>query len=154
MSHNEISEALLAAYSQSEYWVHGKPDFLLQIDQKSDALNAVYREFDVRSAAFITAYNPWSKSLSETENRTRQSRLETRMADLGFPILPGVGQDPSGQWPAEASCLVLGIDQKTALQVGTEYEQNAIVWCGSGACPKLLISKTLKGPTQAGTEAT
>jgi hypothetical protein len=140
MPHNEIPEGLLAAYLQTEYWVHGEPAFLLQIDQTSEALKALYREFHVQSAAFITAYNPWSKTLSEAENRARQSQLETSMAGLGFPILPGIGQDPSGEWPGEVSCLVLGIDQETALRVGREYEQNAIVWCGTDTCPTLVFS--------------
>ena len=142
MAHNEIPAPLLAAYRQTQYWVHAEPPFLLQIDKGSEALKTLYREYQVESAAFITAYNPWSKSLGEAENLARQSRLEAKMADAGFPTIPGIGQDPTGEWPGEISCLILGIDRETALRLGKEHEQNAIVWCDSDACPKLLLSKT------------
>lgn len=142
MRHNEIPDPLLAAYLQTEYWVHAESPFMLQIDHESEALKALYRDFEVRSAAFITACNPWSRPLSETENRERQSQLESKLADSGFPTIPGVGQDPTGDWPGEASYLILGIDHDAALLLGKKYGQNAIVWCDSDACPKLLLSNT------------
>ena len=54
-------------------------------------------------------------------------------------FIDGIGCDPSGCWPGEASCLVLGLSIDIARALGTEFEQNAIVWCGADAVPELVL---------------
>jgi hypothetical protein len=54
-------------------------------------------------------------------------------------ILDGFGQDPAGQWDGEDSFLVLGISLEAAKKLGSQFEQNAIVWADSNAVPKLFL---------------
>ncbi|MBP59503.1 MAG: hypothetical protein CMF07_11005, partial [Idiomarina sp.] len=32
------------------------------------------------------------------------------------------------QWPPEASFMILGLSQETAIDLAREYQQNALVW--------------------------
>ncbi len=54
-------------------------------------------------------------------------------------IIEGMGIDPSGKWPAEKSFLALGLDLETSRALGREFGQNAIVWAGADAIPRLIL---------------
>ncbi|MBV8250682.1 MAG: DUF3293 domain-containing protein, partial [Comamonas sp.] len=45
---------------------------------------------------------------------------------------------PQGLWPGEASVLIWGMDAPTARAWGEEWQQNAVLWCGADAVPRLL----------------
>jgi cyanate permease len=83
--------------------------------------------FGHQPAAFITACNPYSQRASEAENAAAMARLRDRVARLGLPWLQGEGRSPGGDWPAEASLLVLGIDTVTAHRLAEEFCQHAIL---------------------------
>jgi hypothetical protein len=53
-------------------------------------------------------------------------------------LIPGEGVDPAGDWPAEASVLILDIERDEALKLGRLWEQNAIVCGERGGVPQLL----------------
>ncbi len=54
--------------------------------------------------------------------------------------MPGVGSDPGSAWQdEEASVLVLGLDRIAACEWGRRYEQNAVLWAGINAIPRLLL---------------
>ncbi|SHL69343.1 Protein of unknown function [Nitrosospira sp. Nsp11] len=54
-------------------------------------------------------------------------------------IIEGEGFDPCGKWPAEKSFLALGLDLKESSALGKEFGQNAIVWAGADAIPRLIL---------------
>ena len=54
-------------------------------------------------------------------------------------LIEGIGIDPSGEWPAEKSFLALGLDLETSRALGREFGQNAIVWAGADAIPRLIL---------------
>lgn len=56
-----------------------------------------------------------------------------------YPVYPGEGKHPSGDWDGEASVLVLGIDLDDAKAAGNKWEQNAIVWSGADGVPQLIL---------------
>ena len=89
----------------------------------------------MESAAFITAYNPFSRPTTEHENTVPQAEIES----LNLGIYPGQGEDPTGQWAAEASALAMGIGFEQANMLGVKYQQNAIVWIGRDAKPQLRL---------------
>lgn len=65
--HADISRELLAAYQATEYWVGwGANAFCLHIGKYSAALAQLLRELDSDSAAFISAFNPFRKSVTAT----------------------------------------------------------------------------------------
>jgi hypothetical protein len=49
-----------------------------------------------------------------------------------------MGHDTNSDW-REASVLALGISLELGSQFGIKYGQNAIVWAGSDAIPKLVL---------------
>jgi hypothetical protein len=93
------------------------------------------------SAIFITAYNPHSQLLSDADNQNRNTELEQWIIVNGHLVIKGQGEDPTENWPPEASFLIpqLGMEEGKAL--GRYWEQNAVVflrvedvaqlvWCG------------------------
>lgn len=54
-------------------------------------------------------------------------------------IINGEGRDPTGAWPAEKNFLALGLDLETSMLLGREFCQNAVVWAGKDAIPRLIL---------------
>lgn len=132
---------LLDAYRSTAYRVLSTPPFTLWIDRHSEELAKLYAVSGVTSAAFITAWNPYSMSLSHAENMARNEALTAALREAGLTnIVPGLGEDPSGEWPGEESVLVLGITREFGRALSTRFQQNAFVWAGSDAKPELIIT--------------
>lgn len=138
-----MNDALLAAYRETEYRVHGFGGFTLLVGQRSSALGAIYASYAVGSAAFITAFNPFSMSLSPSENEARNDALRDVVFSAGLRFMEGIGQHPTNGWPGEGSLLILGGDLPQMRALGAEFGQNAIVWVGRDAVPGLdLLGRT------------
>jgi Protein of unknown function (DUF3293) len=87
--------------------------------------------------AYITAFNPFSKSLSIEENLKRHNELKVKVASYKFFEGEGVGEDKT--WEPEISCLVVGISPEEAIVIGNYFEQNAIVIGDINGVPELKI---------------
>jgi len=81
----------------------------------------------VQRAALITAYNPFGQQVLPELNQSNQAQLIVEV-ESRWNYLPAEGYDPSGQWPAEPSLLVLGISLEDALELGQKYKQHAILY--------------------------
>lgn len=127
------------AYLATEFRVLSPVPFTLRLNQASAELQALYRQSDVQCAAFLTAWNPYSKSRSATDNEGAQRCLLKDIGELKLRAIPGIGLDPSGEWEGEPSCLVLGMSHAVARDIGNRFKQNAIVWAGSDAIPELIL---------------
>ena len=136
-----ISVELIQAYRETAYRVDAPEAFVLSIDERSEPLEQLYRTHSVSSCAFITAWNPYSESLSEEENSNRQTKLANDVRTLEFELIEGEGKHPNGLWPGEASYLILGLPLDEAKKLGQRYEQNAILWCDIDAIPRLVLLK-------------
>jgi hypothetical protein len=134
-----VSSALITAYGETEYRVMADRPFVLRIDEPCPELLDLYRSSKLACAAFITACNPYSRAVSDSENTERQMELAKELRNRSLKFLDGVGEHPSGDWPSEASYLVLGLSLEAAKSLGQRYEQNAIVWCGADGVPKLVL---------------
>jgi hypothetical protein len=138
-----ICAQTIAAYRETDYLVEvapdGAPPLLLRVGAFHPGLADLFRASGVASGAFITACNPHSRLLEAAQNSARQAALRRLLTLRGWPFLQGIGQHPAGRWPGEASFLVLGISCAAARSLGQEFEQNAILWCGSDAVPQLLL---------------
>jgi hypothetical protein len=88
----------------------------------------------------VTAYNPGSVALGESENAQRQLLLEQAARDAGFAFFRGEGVGDDGQWPPEPSLLILGITRAQAVDLGRRFGQRAIVYGEAGWSPQLLPS--------------
>ena len=91
------------------------------------------------SWAFISAWNPYSKKVSEEDNEIRHAKLIKLVETKKFPTSEGYGVPENEEWEAEKSLLILGISRREAIFFGKRMEQNAIVWGRLGGVPELVI---------------
>jgi hypothetical protein len=138
-----IGPDLLQAYGETYYCVNdgesGQGGFVLRIGEVSKQLAQTHQKYEVDCSAFMTACNPWSEALPETENTERQDKLKQILRLRSLSWIEGIGQHPSNQWPAEPSVLVLGLSLAAAKVLAMEFEQNAFVWSGADATPRLVL---------------
>ncbi len=136
----EISQELLAAYLATEYWVGATPDpFCLYIGQHSAPLAELLDDSGCSCATFITSHNPFSESRTVDANAEAHERLRQALDSQSKVLIEGVGRDAARLWPAEKSFLAIGVSLEKAKQLGRRFAQNAIVWVGSDAVPRLVL---------------
>ncbi|MCE9632384.1 MAG: DUF3293 domain-containing protein [Planctomycetia bacterium] len=131
--------ALDAAYRATTYSVV-MPDgtrLAWRIGEHSDALERFLAAAGHDHWAFVTACNPRSTRLDETENAVRMGELAHVVRDRGLHSLPGEGRGDGGDWPAEPSLLVLGIEELDAIELIRMFDQHAIVVGSRGSPPRL-----------------
>ena len=138
-SDSVISSDLIEAYRATDYQVDTDTPFVLKVSQASPALTKLYSKHRCNCAAYVTASNPFSKVASDADNERRHAELVEELKRRSLHFVEGLGRDPRGQWPSEASCLVLGLSLEAARKLGRHYEQNALVWCGPDAVPQLVL---------------
>ena len=135
-----IPAALQAAYRATDYVVSlAAAPLVLRVGVESQPLRELHALWRVEGSAFLTAWNPYSRAASPDFNDAANERLRARCRQGGWSVLEGHGVYPEGGWPAESSLLVLGMDRDSAIAVGREFEQNAIVWSGAAAVPELVL---------------
>ncbi|OTP76420.1 hypothetical protein PAMC26577_11050 [Caballeronia sordidicola] len=137
--HSSISAITIRAYEETEYRVFGDLPMTLHIGVHNAQLADLHLAHDVDCSAFITAANPLSEPTDDASNLSHQAKLADDLNLQDFQFISGTGQHPSGDWPGEPSFLVLGVSLDAAKEVGARYKQNAIVWCGDDAVPRLIL---------------
>jgi hypothetical protein len=134
-----IAPDLIAAYRAADYHVHARPEFVIRVDAASAPLEALYRQRGVGCSSYLTAWNPHSRQLTTTENAQAQAALMDRLQTAGFVWLEGCARDPTGRWPDEPSVLVPGLEREPASKIAAGFGQNAIIWAGADAVPRLVL---------------
>ncbi|MBK6771286.1 MAG: DUF3293 domain-containing protein [Ignavibacteria bacterium] len=71
------------------------------------------------SWAYITAYNPFSRILTETDNINRNEKLKSLLSN--YKLYKGRGCGIDGKWPSEESFLILGISKNDAIELGQKF---------------------------------
>lgn len=138
---SSLPASLIEAYTSANYTVLAAKRFVLNIGHKSDGLEDLYRRLRVQTSVFITAFNPYSKSLSFDENTKRNEALKNELDEIAWAVVKGYGQDPEGLWEKEESFLAFGITKEDAIKLGNKYEQNAILGCDADFIPELILLK-------------
>lgn len=105
----EIPSELIMAYEATDFTVLEQRPFTLRIGRHSAELQALYVERGVTCAGYLTAWNPFSKEISEVANKNTQRKLLCKLSLEGFQALNAAGIDPSGDWPGEESVFVPGL---------------------------------------------
>ncbi len=141
LAHSEISADLIAAYRATDYRLgQGADAFTLRIDTYAGALSRLYALSRCTCGVFITAYNPFGKDQSLEANESAHTRLREELKVLApGRVIEGAGADPTGDRPEEKSFFALGLDLNAARDLGSSYKQDAIVWVGEDAVPKLIL---------------
>ena len=135
MVKTDLDPALLAAYMDTDYMVSDDPPLRLRIGERNDDARILLASFNVSTAAFITAWNPGSRRLTDEENEDRQAELLTEIEQRRLNYLVGVGEGKDWQ---EYSYLVLGVSREDATALGRQFEQNAYVFLEIDGVPELV----------------
>ena len=144
-----ISPQLIKAYRQAHYVVELPGNSItLRIGQINSDLAKFMADEGVTAAAFLTAFNPYSEELSESDNEAAQRKMIADLRALNVSFISGEGRDPDGQWPGEPSLLALGISIQDAEILADRYGQNGFVWVGNGdAMPNLRLRYPIQVPS-------
>lgn len=140
MTQTEIPLEKIRAYEATDYRAGGGADALvLRIGQHSPKLGLRYKDTGADCALFITAFNPFGQKQDDAANEAAHARLGEQLRAASDHVIEGDGADPAGNWPPERSYLAIGIDADTARELGRHFQQDAVVWIGKDAVPKLLL---------------
>jgi len=135
-----IDQRLLEAYLATTYEVKHL-GLQIKIGESNWHLEEFLVDNNMFSWAFISAWNPYSKTVSREENEIRHAKLIKEVESRKFPFSEGFGVPADEQWEAEKSLLILGISRREAIFFGKRMEQNAVVWGRLGGVPELVIVK-------------
>lgn len=140
LAQSEIAAETIEAYRKTNYhFGYGTDLITLRIDTRSEALSQLYTSSGYTCGAFITAYNPCGQTQSPEANEAAHARLREELNTLSPIIIEGAGADPTGDWLEEKSFFALGINLETAKSIGIFHKQDAIIWVGADAVPKLIL---------------
>jgi hypothetical protein len=132
-------ERLKQAYTNTTFTaMTPRCEIRLRIGDSHSEMDKLLRDHGVRNWAYITAYNPASKPLDETENARRQDLLEEEILLAGYTVYRGAGIPDTDSWTPERSVLVLGIEQNSAVILAKKYGQAAIVFGSLGTLAELV----------------
>ena len=138
--HNMVDPKLLEAYHGTSFIIEAPHcEITLRVGEQSQAVDSLLESYDATTCAFITAWNPSSVRLEESDNKERQADLVQMVRSLRHPFLPGRAIGESANWPPEESILVIGVHQKAALELGRAFGQLAIVFKELHQPAELLI---------------
>ena len=138
---SSLDASLIQVYRETHYRIDGVHGLTLLVDEYSPELAALHLKHGVTCSAFITACNPNGIALSERTNIKRQADLGVELKHRGLNYLVGIGTHPHNDWPGEPSYLVFGLAMQAAKALAIKLEQNAFIWSGEDAVPKLVLLK-------------
>jgi len=138
-----LDASLIQAYRETNYGVGINEDphggFTLMVGSVSAHLLALHKRHGLDCSAYITPCNPLGKAHSPAANETHVTSMRAQLQKRSLRWQAGTGVHPDGQWDGEHSFLILGLSLEPAKSIGMEYRQNAIVWAGKDAVPKLVL---------------
>ena len=134
-----LDQSLITAYLATRYRVDWPDETgcFLTIGERESAFTDYREREKIGTCAIITASNPRSEMLGETENARRNLQLQADLARHTTLLFPAQNISLDGDWPPEAGFCAGGIQAETAVMLGHKYEQNAIVWWEKGGVVEL-----------------
>jgi len=128
-SEKKIHPSLVKAYRKTLYCSFIDGEIIqLEVGKVCNNLATLLKQRNISTASFLTAYNPFSNSLTFSENEKLQNQLIDDVKSLGLHYFDGEGRDLDEKWQTEKSILVLGISQQQSEILADRYSQNAFVW--------------------------
>lgn len=112
---------------------------LLRVGDYSIELDTLFEWLGKSTAAFVTAQNPLGHKSSDQENSQRHAALWADVIDLRLPYFLGEGIGEDSSWPPERSIVLFGLSFEQAVHLGRHHEQNALIWAGKDAIPRLVL---------------
>ncbi len=136
----QIHPDKVRAFLATDYRLgHTSQDIVLTIGRRSERLAALFAGNGVDCGAFLTAYNPQSAIQPDAINDRAHAELAAKLQALGLQAIEGSGSEEGTDWPSEKSYFALGLALQPAKEIGTHFDQDAIVWVGADAVPQLIL---------------
>ena len=136
---SSLDPDLIQAYQKTDYRVDSTAPFVMKVGMAGQPLHQLYTHYRSDCAAYITACNPLGRRLSEADNTARQAALSSELTGRNLEFINGIGLDSKGDWPGEASFLVMGLSLEATRVLASKYEQNAVIWCDKDAVARLVL---------------
>ncbi len=134
-----MDDQLIQAYRATGYRVQATEPFALRIDETCAACDTLLDTHGVTTAAYMTAWNPYSKAVSDAANAAAQAKLMEELNDASTAIFSGEGVGEHGDWPPEPSLFAVGISREIAAILAQKYLQNAFIWIERGKAAELVL---------------
>jgi hypothetical protein len=135
-----LDERIIQAYRATDYRVHAAEPFTLRIDETCVECDALMEALQAATAAYLTAWNPYSQQRLSAENTRAQEELSAELAVESIAVLAGEGVGRIGAWPPEPSVFALGVSRDKAVSLAQKYQQNAFVWIERGTAAELVLT--------------
>ena len=134
-----IDPALLTAFKNTDFIAElPAGELTISIGVPNANLKVLMDSHGASTAAYITAWNPYSQPTSVEDNHIANISLKDSLQRSGLAFFPCEGRDPTGQWMAEPGFLVLGADRRWLRNLGRRFRQHALVTVARNGRPKLL----------------
>jgi Protein of unknown function (DUF3293) len=135
-----MQSGLVLAYRATDYVAHSDGRaFLIRIGHHSLIIDGLLTSKKARSGAFITAWNPFGKSLSAGANAYWDRELKGYLSAHRLAYFAGEGRGNTGEWPPESSIFAFGMSRTQAASIGRRFRQNAIVYVPLGRPAELVM---------------
>jgi hypothetical protein len=139
-----MSSDLILAYRATDYVAFdGSRAFSIRIGRHSLVVDGLLAKMKAKSGAFITAWNPFSKSQSARTNAYWDRELKSYLSARGLAFLAGEGRGETRGWPPEPSIFAFGMSSQQAASIGRRFRQNAIVYVPLGRPAELVVLRWL-----------
>jgi hypothetical protein len=139
-SDSVIPSSVITAYRLAHYSF--QVDVLsidFSIDRFCPGIADLFEKLSRQTAFCITACNPLGQELGDVENEAASEELRSLLLEHDLPFFPAFGKGPDGSWGPEPGYMVFGLTCVQAKRLGSRFHQNAIVWVGPNAVPKLVL---------------
>lgn len=138
----QVDPRLFAAYERTLFKVRtNTEEIVLRVGVHSVDADNLLKSAGVSEAAYLTAFNPGSRMLSDSENQCRQDQLLEYLHKENYVFLAGTGIADDGSWPGEESVLILGIDRSEANAIASTFGQTAFVHVEIGKHVELVATR-------------
>ena len=135
----KIENSLIEAYENTNYYIYHDTEITINIAKKNIDLINLFKDKNLISASIITAYNTFSKIMTEEQNLSAQLQLKKMIEDSNLSYLDAIGQDIKKEWLGEPSFFIENISKENAIKLGKKFNQNAIVWVDKNLIPELIF---------------
>lgn len=132
-----IPRSLIAAYEAAHYGADlPSGRIVIEIGRPCPSTDAL--PIGTRLAV-VTAWNPFSKVLSDAENASRHQALVEAIHVARLAWYPAFGGDPTGEWEPEISAAVVDPSDELLDQWMIRFGQNAVVVAVVGGLAHLRL---------------
>lgn len=132
------TDKIKTAFLETNYTILVENKIVLKIGEMPSQL---FSEFpQIKTWAFITAWNPLPDVLTKSENDIRNNQLKIQLKEQGFVFQPGVGISKNEDW-SEDSFFIENINLETANQISLKYGQLAFLYGDNVKGNQLIFTK-------------